>query len=637
MALLIDPSFRATDRNGAIVIGGTITVYTNRTTTLASIYSDPDLTVALTNPVTLDDTGSLSANIYVTPGLSFTVKLTKSDATDVWTHNDWFGWSPGVMGFTVTTVAGLSALTPAAHDIVYFLDRGHYRFDATSTATGDDLLTIEPDSGTGRWILVENQTMRLSQLGTTLDGSTDNTSAMSYALATVAPKELILNGDAVFNSDFLVPSTTKLVIQGTVTGTGTLTAERVVNEKEGWRSGFGYIDLRAYNGYPDQGSAIDITPALNAAMTYLSTSASDRWLYITEGAYYFNTEPPVRDFQASVRGDGMFTTTLYKNFQSTNIWNGVITHTDNADGSIVEDLAVIGVSGSTNGTAGTGCGLGLYSVNADGSISFVNYTRVRVTTDSPVGADRYKYGIYWNGTNATSGALGLRACTMTNVQVFGAELGSAYLAGMNSCNVSGASAFNSAGGTTGVLVIDGSAAVANTGLNIDAGAITDGLSFGYTERVSVRSANIGGSMTLTANSRHVRVDTAEYSGTTPVVDAAVRSEFLFNNGAQSQVAVTISGGVIDVPVYAQTAFLVVDTEASAATDDLDTINGHRIGQIITLRSASNARDVVVKDGTGNINNSGSADVTLNNTADSISFVYNGSQWLPLAPIGDGGA
>ena len=56
---------------------------------------------------------------------------------------------------------------------------------------------------------------------------------------------------------------------------------------------------------------------------------------------------------------------------------------------------------------------------------------------------------------------------------------------------------------------------------------------------------------------------------------------------------TISGGAI---TFAAT-YMRVDTEGSAASDDLDTISGGTAGTLLILRSTNNDRDVTVKDGT----------------------------------------
>lgn len=65
---------------------------------------------------------------------------------------------------------------------------------------------------------------------------------------------------------------------------------------------------------------------------------------------------------------------------------------------------------------------------------------------------------------------------------------------------------------------------------------------------------------------------------------------------------------------------LVDTEASAATDDIDTINGGTQDQIVRFRSVSSARDATFKNGTGNI--VCGADRTLSNVADEIAFRYD---------------
>lgn len=75
--------------------------------------------------------------------------------------------------------------------------------------------------------------------------------------------------------------------------------------------------------------------------------------------------------------------------------------------------------------------------------------------------------------------------------------------------------------------------------------------------------------------------------------------------------VTIASGAVEITQ----AYHRVDTEAGASTDDLDTINGGLIGQLLILRSDNTARDVTVKDGTGNLNIAG--DFTLTNNRDVI--------------------
>jgi len=93
----------------------------------------------------------------------------------------------------------------------------------------------------------------------------------------------------------------------------------------------------------------------------------------------------------------------------------------------------------------------------------------------------------------------------------------------------------------------------------------------------------------------------------------------FSNASE----LTIATGVIT----ATQTYHRVDTEGDAASDDLDTINGGAEGDILILRAENTARTVVVKDGT-NIKTAG--DMSLDNTEDTITLVYNQSAWLEMA-------
>ena len=87
---------------------------------------------------------------------------------------------------------------------------------------------------------------------------------------------------------------------------------------------------------------------------------------------------------------------------------------------------------------------------------------------------------------------------------------------------------------------------------------------------------------------------------------------------------TIATGAITVTKQ----FHYVDTEADAATDDLDTINGEPPVDFIVLRAINTARTVVVKDGTGNLRLSG--DFSMDHTDDTITLIKSGSVWLEIS-------
>lgn len=71
----------------------------------------------------------------------------------------------------------------------------------------------------------------------------------------------------------------------------------------------------------------------------------------------------------------------------------------------------------------------------------------------------------------------------------------------------------------------------------------------------------------------------------------------------------------------------VDVEDGAASsDDLDTITGGEEGQLVVLRPYSDARSIVVKHGTGNIECPQGVDITLAEDDDVVVLVKCASKW-----------
>lgn len=72
----------------------------------------------------------------------------------------------------------------------------------------------------------------------------------------------------------------------------------------------------------------------------------------------------------------------------------------------------------------------------------------------------------------------------------------------------------------------------------------------------------------------------------------------------------------------------IDSEGAASTDDLSTINGGTVGQVIIIKSSSVSRVITVKDKVGNIDLSG--DFVLDATDDTLTLVWNGTYWCEIA-------
>jgi len=83
-------------------------------------------------------------------------------------------------------------------------------------------------------------------------------------------------------------------------------------------------------------------------------------------------------------------------------------------------------------------------------------------------------------------------------------------------------------------------------------------------------------------------------------------------------ALTIATGIITPTGTVHT----VDTQAAAATDDLDTTAGIESGQMLLLRAANSSRDVVVKHNTGNFFVPQALDITLSDTQRFVGSIYD---------------
>lgn len=97
-------------------------------------------------------------------------------------------------------------------------------------------------------------------------------------------------------------------------------------------------------------------------------------------------------------------------------------------------------------------------------------------------------------------------------------------------------------------------------------------------------------------------------------------------------ALTIASGAITITGSVHR----IATEAAAASDDLVTINGGRIGTVLILMAGYDSRTIVVKHGTGNIYLNGAADFSLDSNKDTLTLLnINGSTWVEIGR-GDNG-
>lgn len=94
-------------------------------------------------------------------------------------------------------------------------------------------------------------------------------------------------------------------------------------------------------------------------------------------------------------------------------------------------------------------------------------------------------------------------------------------------------------------------------------------------------------------------------------------------------SLTIASGIITIGAFAE---YNIDTEGSAASDDLDTINGTSSGKLLFLRTTDDARDITIKHNTGNIYNPALQNIVLGKTQDIIFLRYDNSlsKWIVIS-------
>lgn len=87
---------------------------------------------------------------------------------------------------------------------------------------------------------------------------------------------------------------------------------------------------------------------------------------------------------------------------------------------------------------------------------------------------------------------------------------------------------------------------------------------------------------------------------------------------------TIAAGVVTAIGTIHT----IDTQNNDATDDLDTINGGSIGDLLIVSAIDSTHTVVVKDGAGNIDCAG--DFSMDHVDDRMMLIYDGTNWVEIS-------
>ena len=179
---------------------------------------------------------------------------------------------------------------------------------------------------------------------------------------------------------------------------------------------------------------------------------------------------------------------------------------------------------------------------------------------------------------------------------------------------------------------DGDSLTSATYLALHRGALMDDCIINHTGTAPASPYYISRTDGLIKDSVSTSANVTFYaSGNSQVSSAQTVKRVGYISVDAGEAKLTISSGAIS----ASHGYHTVDTEASASTDDLDTINGGYFGQRLILKAANGARTIVLKDGTGNIKLSGSVDFSLDNADDIVELFCDGTNWLQMSASNNG--
>lgn len=239
--------------------------------------------------------------------------------------------------------------------------------------------------------------------------------------------------------------------------------------------------------------------------------------------------------------------------------------------------------------------------------------------------------------NATSNAFELATPTASNVNTAAGAIGDNKLmrgdggdrgtqqTGItidDSDNVTGVASLTATSVTVGASTPFSDAAGTLTLQNVDALDATTEATIEAALDTLANVTSIQGNSFTNSGASTINQDVST-GGTPAFVGAALTTGFL-KLGTTSEL--TIATGAVTATRSTHT----VDTEADAASDDLDTISGTAAGRRLIISPADGARTVVVKHGTGNIFLRGNADITLDDIHDTCwLFCVDGTNWYGI--------
>lgn len=233
LASIIYPKFRAEDDNGNPLSGGKLYVYEQGTSTLASIYTDIDGSVAGTNPTILNSRGETS--MYLSDGV-YKLRLFDENDVEIWTQDGFVVSADDQSSITCANMEALLIVPQTGYmRTAGFYEQGDgggtlFYWDATRDKTNhnggtviDPATTVTPgasgwwtttsSSGTGCWVAMNDSAVCPEQFGAKCDDVVDD--AVPAEEAAKLGGRLVLNPRTYcWKTNPVIPTETQLAVFG---------------------------------------------------------------------------------------------------------------------------------------------------------------------------------------------------------------------------------------------------------------------------------------------------------------------------------------------------------------------------------------------------------------------------------------
>lgn len=191
-----------------------------------------------------------------------------------------------------------------------------------------------------------------------------------------------------------------------------------------------------------------------------ATSVSN--LRVTEGAFYFKTQPNNIARKLSISGEGSSVTLFYRDYNGATSADGLLNFRAGAYGCVTRGIGIFSVSGRTGG-----CLISMVAVLA-GAPDFCQFKGLYLST---TGTNTHNYAVWIDGTARVGpGAIGIRDTFWESCSVFGGANGGVYCAGAIAPHFTAVDTFP-AGGSSGRITLTGTVAVPTYYANITAGTV----------------------------------------------------------------------------------------------------------------------------------------------------------------------